>query len=366
MNSLSLDLIKIIISYIENPPELYNFILSNNIPVNMDFTCNIFDYPQDITEIYNIIKQFPNICFTGICITKLCKINQSLLMNKNFNKINEINITGFFGDIFGINKLKNLKNLIKLFIKSPKLTNISPINKLDLKTLLIQSKVITNISNLAKCKNLKKLDLIGCEKLKDISHLSKCINLLELNIECISNITNIQDISCLAFCTNLKRLLLDGNINDISAIGKCINLEYCHIRSIYEIDGVSELNTCTKLQCLKIEEEHFFGDESYDYKWNCIERLFLYEIKENNKLPNMRCFDMSMDNDSPVQTDPGIINLQTIYLSKFIDLTEFNLPNDYDICDIYILKKFDNDVWVHLNEYIKKHSIKLIKHWALK
>jgi hypothetical protein len=362
MDTLSLDLIKIIISYIDNPIELYNFFLSNNIPFNMDFTYNIFDYPQNITQFYNICKQFPNICLTGISITQLYGINQLLSMNINLNKINEINIKGFFKDIVGINKLTNLK---KIFIQSPNLINIDKLNELNLETLLIKSKALTDISNLVRCKNLKKLDLIDCQKLKDISHISKCINLLELNLKCISNTTNIKDISCLAFCTNLKRLLLDGNINDISVIGKSINLEYCHIRSSYKIDGISELNTCTKLQCLKIEKEHFFGDARYDYKWKCIERLFLSEIKNDNKLPNMRCFNMSMYTDNSDPTYPGIIHLQTIYLLKFTDLSEFNLPNDYNISDIYLFKDLDDDVWIHLNEYIKKHTIKLIKHWQL-
>jgi internalin A len=128
---------------------------------------------------------------------------------------------------------------------------------------------ISDLSPLAKCKNLRRLTLTD-NKIKDLTPLRGLSTLEEL---CLDR-NQIADLSPLAGCTRLKKLVLDGNdISDLTPLAACRQLETLSLgsNSIRDLRGISGL---TDLHVLNLDNNQI-SDLSALYDLKGLEALIL-------------------------------------------------------------------------------------------
>ena len=124
---------------------------------------------------------------------------------------------------------------------------LNSINPNNIKTLLLSSNELTNISGIKLFKNLQNLYLIK-NKLTDISVLNNLIKLKELYL----NNNKLKDIKNLYNLTELKILDISSNkLTDISIIKNLSKLEILYIiDSKLESDQIQYINSLKKLKSL--------------------------------------------------------------------------------------------------------------------
>jgi internalin A len=109
---------------------------------------------------------------------------------------------------------------------------------IDLSTIDLDEKPITNISGISECKNAEELNL-AYDDISDISEIGEMKNLQEIHLD---NNNKIKDISVLIKLKKLKMLGLNGltNIDDVSMISKISNLERLYMSGcqLYEINFI--------------------------------------------------------------------------------------------------------------------------------
>lgn len=104
-----------------------------------------------------------------------------------------------------------------------------------------------SVSELAKCKKLKTLDLMNTT-VSDISTLASCSKLEYLNITG----TKVAEVSCLASCPSLNYLdITDSNVTDVTCLVKCKELKSLNVGHL-RVTGISELANCPNLRTLWI------------------------------------------------------------------------------------------------------------------
>ena len=124
---------------------------------------------------------------------------------------------------------------------------LNNINFLDIKTLLLSSNKLTDISGIKLFKNLEHLYLTG-NRLIDISVLNNLIKLKGLYL----NNNKLKDIKNLYNLTKLKILDISGNkLTDISIVKNLSKLEILYIiNSKLELNQIQYINSLKNLESL--------------------------------------------------------------------------------------------------------------------
>ena len=112
---------------------------------------------------------------------------------------------------------------------------------------------ISNISPLNVCTRLKKL-VLTYSLFADISALSLMPLLEEIALTKAPDNPSIKDLSPLAQCKMLKRLNIGGNedIEDISPLAQCTQLEILDMWDLPKLTELKPLSSLTKLESLHI------------------------------------------------------------------------------------------------------------------
>lgn len=145
--------------------------------------------------------------------------------------------------IGSIEDIVHFKNLISLYLKSNKISDISCLKELTkLEYLDISNNNITDVSALDGLAELREL-CMGSNRIADIGSLQGKPYLQSLD----ASLNNISDISSLSGLTSLESLnLSDNKIVDISALKKLtklsyLNMEYNDIEDISILGGMKDL-----------------------------------------------------------------------------------------------------------------------------
>lgn len=202
--------------------------------------------------------------------------------------------------IIDIDPLKNLIDLRGLYLDNNNISDISPIEKLiDLDELALNNNNISEISSIGKLNKLYRLSLSD-NKIKNIDALENSIvDILSLNNN------EIQDISVLSTCKNLRILELGGN-------------------NISDISMLSELNYLTSLSL----ENNNISDISCISNFRILNNLYI----SNNKISDISALENRLLQRLEINNNP-ITNLD---LSKdyayniYIDIEQQKYINNYE------------------------------------
>lgn len=197
---------------------------------------------------------------------------------------------------------------------------IGSVDNTDSKVIEEQVKKYTNISGDIKqedIENIKSLAIYS-KGLTDVSYLAKLKNLERLDL----SYNKIVDISPLAALTNLKDLRIDGNrIKDINALDSLRQLEALSLNN-NNIDDISPIENLNKLRSL------YVGDNSIEdiSALKTLKDLRIFDAG-NNKIR-----DIGVLNDLP---NIGALNLAGNPITDYDILAQ---KYDYIKCDIEINK----------------------------
>lgn len=235
---------------------------------------------------------------------------------------------------------------------------------------------ISDISELSKCKSLKKLDL-GFENddyfynlyreevINDISMLKGCSKLEELYLDgtevkdinvvqylpklkvlSIYN-TKIENFEALQFCDNLEVLYL-SDITNLDVLQSCKKLKELHISLSSKGNDISALKNCTNLEVLRLDCNGI-TDIGVLKNLQNLKTLILWNVEQVNNynvfmyLPNLEKLNIGQSYKR--------IELENIeFLSNCTKLKEVYLCNCYKLKDIGILKNCKELMYLWLGE----------------
>ncbi|MEC8978148.1 MAG: leucine-rich repeat domain-containing protein [Pseudomonadota bacterium] len=155
-----------------------------------------------------------------------------------------------------LSPLASCTALTKLDLSNRKgITNLSPLASCTALTdlNLLNCKGITNLSTLASCTALTSIGL-GCNQITDLSPLASCTALTCLNLFNCKGITNLSPLASCTVLTNLDLKfcdqITDQILNTLPVLPelKALSLGYCT-----QITNLSPLASCTALTNLDLE-----------------------------------------------------------------------------------------------------------------
>ena len=227
-------------------------------------------------------------------------------------------------EISDISPLRDLVNLEQLYLYDNKIIDISPIaNSTKLIVFWAWNNKINDISALENLINLQDVLLIknnitgikGIEKLDKIIKLDLSNNKIK-NIDALENSpiyklylddNEIQDISVLSTCNNLRELQLSKNkISDISSLSGLHNLGYLTLDN-NEISDISPLTGLQNLRSLYLNNNNIsdISDISCIGNYRILERIDLSnnKISDISVLENRRVHELAINNNPITNID---------------------------------------------------------------
>ena len=204
-------------------------------------------------------------------------------------------------DLDVLEKHKNLKKLNLYGCESlqnvDELGNCATLQELD----LYRCRSLHNVDGLADLTELTSLRLDHCESLQNVDGLSNCTNLTELSL---SECTSLQNVDGISNCTNLTELSLSKctSLKNVDGLPNCTNLPKLSLSGCASLQNVDGLSNCTNLTELSLSE--CTSLKNTDSLSNC---------------KNLKGLDLS-----------GCISLKETYgLENGSSLTNLNLCNNY-------------------------------------
>ena len=163
---------------------------------------------SNLTDITNLEKFSSNIKNTIKYVYMNNNSFSSIESLKNFSYIYELDLM-YNRNLLSLNGLENHSNLVYLFAQSCNLKNINGLQgQTKLKYLTVQSNAnLTSLNGLEDSTNIDYIRAFKCN-ITDITALKNNIKLRMLNLEYNANLENI---SVLGTCTGIKKLYLIGN-----------------------------------------------------------------------------------------------------------------------------------------------------------
>lgn len=167
-------------------------------------------------------------------------------------------------NIFGIDKLKNLKEL-RVWKYKPKDRDLNDIGRLaSLEKLKIIQSSINSLKGCESLVNLKELELGYLSNLYYIDSLEEIKESLKvLEFTSCKKIVNHEYIACLQ---NLERLIFDkcGEIKTIKFIEKMLKLKYFVFMNTNIVDG--DLNPCKGIEYVAFTNKKHYSHKDSDFR----------------------------------------------------------------------------------------------------
>jgi Leucine-rich repeat (LRR) protein len=163
---------------------------------------------------------------------KYCRKLKTLAALSKLKKLEELNLSECesLEDLSGLEESHKLRQL-----------NLERCSKL---------KSLAALSNLKNLKNLKNLNLCGCEEITDISPLSNHVGMLRLDLTGC----NVRDLTPLENFAALEVLRLSGNdIEDLTPLAGAVNLRELDATSCGGLKSMAGLSRLSKLESLNLQ-----------------------------------------------------------------------------------------------------------------